>query len=240
MRYCAIFHANLNYAFLEPHKYERTIRASYETIIDTFREKHPSAKYVFEASGYTIEKIAEVTPDVLKKLKDAVASGQCEFMGSPYAHPMLANFPEEDGRWASEFAQRAYEKHLGFRAESAWNPECSWTQYVPRTFRDAGFRYLTLDFESYKICNDKEYGWVERNRARDMGWGATCRGTISTRSIRRCGGLSGTSCPASTASAAPTGSPTSRTPTSSEGSLSRSGSTTSGNGREVRTTGPSS
>ena len=171
MRYCAIFHANLNYAFLEPHKYERTIRASYETIIDTFREKHPSAKYVFEASGYTIDQMAKLTPDVLSKLKDAVAGGQCEFMGSPYAHPMPANFPEEDGRWANEFAQRAYEKHLGFRAESAWNPECSWTQYVPRTFRDAGFKYLTLDFESYKICNDKEYGWVERNRARDMGWG---------------------------------------------------------------------
>jgi len=39
MKYVALFHANLNYAFLEPHKYEQTIRASYGVIIDTFREK---------------------------------------------------------------------------------------------------------------------------------------------------------------------------------------------------------
>jgi len=171
MHYVAIFHANLNYAYLTPPYYERTIRASYETILDTFRERCPEARFVFEASGYTIDQIAALTPDVLEKLKHAIASGQCEFMGSPYSHPMLANFPEEDGRWANEFAMRAYEKHLGFRPESGWNPECSWAQYVPRTYRDVGYRYLTLDFESFKICNDPAYSWVERNRTRDMGWG---------------------------------------------------------------------
>ncbi|NLF40096.1 hypothetical protein GX586_11660 [bacterium] len=171
MKYVTIFHANLNYAYLEPHKYEQTIRASYETIIDTFREKCPDARYTFEASGYTIEQIAKLTPDVLKKLKKAIKSGQCEFMGAPYAHPIMANIPEEDGRWSCEFAQRTYEKYLGFRAESFWNPECTWMQYVPRAFRAAGAKYLTLDFESYMNCNDKDYSWVERNRTHDIGWG---------------------------------------------------------------------
>lgn len=171
MKYVAIFHANLNYAFLEEEKYERTIRASYETIFDTFREKHPDAKYVFEASGFTIDQMAEKTPDVLKKLRDAIECGQCEFMGAPYAHPIMANIPEEDGRWSNIFSMRSYEKHLGMKPESAWNPECTWMQYVPRAFRDAGYKYLTLDFESYMNCNDKDYSWVERNRAHDMNWG---------------------------------------------------------------------
>jgi hypothetical protein len=171
MNYVAIFHANLNYAFLEPFFFERVIRASYETIIDVFRERCPRAKYVFEASGYTVEHIAKVTPDVLDKLKDAIARGQCEFMGSPYAHPILANVPEEDGRWANEFAMRAYEEYLGFRPESGWNPECTWRQHVPCTFRDVGYQYLTLDFESYKLSTDKDYGWVERNRGRSIYWG---------------------------------------------------------------------
>ena len=92
-------------------------------------------------------------------------------MGAPYSHPIMANIPEEDGRWSCEFAQRVYEKHLGFRAESFWNPECTWMQYVPRAFHDAGVKYLTLDFESYMSCNDKDYSWVERNRTRDIGWG---------------------------------------------------------------------
>jgi len=171
MKYVALFHANLNYAFLEPHKYEQTIRASYEVIFDTFREKCPGAKYVFEASGFTIDEMAARTPDVLEKLKAAIASGQCEFMGAPYSHPLMANIPEEDGRWSCEFAMASYENHLGFRPVSFWNPECTWMQYVPRAFRDAGVRYLTLDFESYMNSCDKDYSWVERNRTRDMKWG---------------------------------------------------------------------
>ena len=157
MRYVAIFHANLNYAFLLPEKYETVIRSSYEVIIDTFREKHPTAKYVFEASGYTIDQMAALTPDVLQKLKDAIASGQCEFMGAPYSHPIMANIPEEDGYWSCEFAMRSFEKHLGFRPESFWNPECTWMQHVPRAYARAGVKYLTLDFESYMNCNDKDY-----------------------------------------------------------------------------------
>ncbi|MGC9451862.1 MAG: hypothetical protein ACP5I4_10480 [Oceanipulchritudo sp.] len=168
--YVAIYHANLNYAFLIPENYERVIRASYEVIIDG-HAKVPEAKYVFEASGYTIDQMAKLTPDVLAKLRAAIDSGQCEFMGAPYSHPIMANIPEEDGYWSCEFAMRAYEKHLGFRPESFWNPECTWMQHVPRAFKRAGVKYLTLDFESYMTCNDKDYSWVERNRTHDMSWG---------------------------------------------------------------------
>jgi hypothetical protein len=170
MKYVAIFHANLNYAFLTPDKYERTIRASYEVIFDTFAN-HPDQRYVFEASGYTIDTMAKLTPDVLAKLRTAIKSGQCEFMGAPYAHPVIANVPEEDAYWSCEFSQRTYEKHLGFRPESWWNPECTWMQYAPRAFAKAGAKYLTLDFESYMNSNDPKYSWVERNRTRDIYWG---------------------------------------------------------------------
>ena len=169
-KYVAIYHANLNYAFLIPENYERVIRGSYEVIIDG-HAKYPDAKYVFEASGYTIDQMAKLTPDVLKKLKAAIAAGQCEFMGAPYSHPIMANIPEEDGYWSCELAQRTFEKHLGSRIESFWNPECTWMQHVPRAFARAGVKYLTLDFESYMTCNDRDYAWVERNRTHDMSWG---------------------------------------------------------------------
>ncbi len=83
----------------------------------------------------------------------------------------MANILEEDGYWSCEFSQRAYEKHLGRRFASWWNPECTWMQYVPRAFAKAGARYLTLDFESYMNCNNKEYAWVERNRGTGIYWG---------------------------------------------------------------------
>ncbi len=149
MKYVAIFHANLNYAYLVPEKYEFVIRSSYELLIDTMREEFPDTKYVFEASGYTLDHIAEKTPDVLDKLRQAIDRGQCELMGSPYAHPMLPNFPEEDGSWSIEFALEAYDRLLGLKPRSFWNPECGWRQFVPRQVQRAGYRNLIGDFEAY-------------------------------------------------------------------------------------------
>ncbi len=149
MKYILIFHANLNYAYLPEHKYEFVIRKSYELTIDTMREHFPDTKYVFEASGFTIEQIAWKTPDVLEKLKSAIQSGQCEFVGSPYAHPMLPNFPKEDGIWSLKFSNEVYDKYLGIKPVSFWNPECGWRSYVPDQIQEAGYKNLVGDFEAY-------------------------------------------------------------------------------------------
>lgn len=162
MKYVTIFHANLNYAYLTPDQYKFVIRESYEMTIDTMRDNFPGTKYVFEASGYTIEMMEKYTPDVIEKLKAAILDGSCELMGSPYAHPMLPNFPERDGLWSLEFSHRAYERILGIRPVSFWNPECGWRSYVPRQVRDAGYKYLTGDFESYSRCKKGPNGTPQR------------------------------------------------------------------------------
>jgi alpha-amylase/alpha-mannosidase (GH57 family) len=154
MKYVVIYHANLNYAYLPERRYEFVIRNSYELILDTYRKHLPNDRYVFEASGYTIEQMALKTPDVIEKLKAAIARGQCEFMGSPYAHPMLPNFPEEDGRWAIRFANETYQKYLGVQPRSFWNPECGWRSYVKKQIADNGYRNLLMEFEQYSRSVD--------------------------------------------------------------------------------------
>ena len=154
MKYITIFHANLNYAYLPERRYEFVIRNSYELIFDVMKRRCPGDKYVFEASGYTIDQMALKTPDVLAKLKDAIARGQCEFMGSPYAHPMLPNFPEEDGRWSIAFSNAAYRKHLGLAPRSFWNPECGWRHYVKNQVADNGYRNMLAEFEQYSRSVD--------------------------------------------------------------------------------------
>ncbi len=149
MKYVMIFHANLNYAYLTPDRYEFVIRNSYEMTLDVLAEKFPEVKFVFEASGYTLEEIAKRCPDVLKKLKRACARRSCEFMGSPYAHPMLANFPKEDGLWSIRFSNAIYRERLGFVPRSFWNPECGWRSYVPEQAVECGYANMIGDFEAY-------------------------------------------------------------------------------------------
>jgi len=149
MKYVAIFHANLNYAYLTEDRYEFVIRRAYEMVLDTMQACFPDMKFVFEASGYTLEQIALKTPDVLEKLKSVIERGQCEFMGSPYAHPMLPNFPKEDGVWSIRFSNEAYQKYLGIHPKSFWNPECGWRDYIPQQVLETGYINLIGDFEAY-------------------------------------------------------------------------------------------
>ncbi len=69
MKYISIFHANLNYAYLTPDKYEFVIRKAYEMTIDVMRDYFPGTPYVFEASGYTIEQMAEKNTGCFGKTK---------------------------------------------------------------------------------------------------------------------------------------------------------------------------
>jgi len=154
MKYISIFHANLNYAYLTPDHYEFVIRQSYEMLIDTMAQEFSETPYVFEASGYTVDQIALRCPDVLDKLRQAIERGQCEFMGSPYAHPMLPNFPYEDDSWSLEFSLRSYQQHLGVRPASFWNPECGWREDIPKLVHGAGYRHLIGDFEAYSRSCD--------------------------------------------------------------------------------------
>jgi alpha-amylase/alpha-mannosidase (GH57 family) len=149
MKYIAIFHANLNYAYLTEDRYEYVIRSAYEMTLDVMRERFPGTRFVFEASGYTLEQIAQKAPDVLEKLKAAMARGECEFMGSPYAHPMLPNFPAEDGLRSLRFSNESYRRHLGMQPRSFWNPECGWRAFVPAQAQAAGYINLLGDFEAY-------------------------------------------------------------------------------------------
>jgi len=148
MKYIMIFRANLHYAYLVPERYEFVIRNSYELILDTIKE-FDGVKFVLEASGYTIEQIAEKTPDVLEKLKEAIHSGRCEFMGSPYAHPMLPNFAKEDGLWSLKFSRDSYRKHLGVAPRSFGNPETGWRSFVAEQVFESGYANLLCDFETY-------------------------------------------------------------------------------------------
>ena len=75
MQYITIFHANLNSAYLTEDRYEFVIRRTYEMTLDTMQAEFPDVPFVFEASGYTLEHMAQKTPDVLEKLKAAIARG---------------------------------------------------------------------------------------------------------------------------------------------------------------------
>lgn len=139
-------HANIQYSQLAPEKRRWVMKNSYEKLFDLVLSG--PYKIAFEASGKTIEEIALQAPEVLEKLKQLVAEKKLEPVSSPYIHFMLSNIPTEITLDSLRYALDIWEKYVGVRPETGWNPECGWASYIPDLYLKAGFKTLVMDADS--------------------------------------------------------------------------------------------
>ena len=146
-------HANIQYSQLKPEKREWVIKNCYEKLFDLI--DNGDYKIAFEASGITIDEIAEKAPEVMAKLKRLIAEGKIEPVASPYIHFMLANIPYEVCVDSLIHSRDVWEKHTGVRPKVGWNPECGWAGYIPDAYKEAGFESLVMDADSFLLSFDE-------------------------------------------------------------------------------------
>ncbi|MBQ7395180.1 MAG: glycoside hydrolase family 57 [Lentisphaeria bacterium] len=140
-------HANIQYSQLDPARRAWVCKNCYLPLFETVRDG--DYKIAFEASGRTLEVMAEETPDILALLKSLVQQGKIEAVASPFIHVMLANVPPEIGLDTLKHGLDAWEKYTGVRPETGWNPECGWASYLPEIYKEAGYKNLVMDADSF-------------------------------------------------------------------------------------------
>lgn len=146
-------HANIQYSQLAPEKRLWVIENCYEKLFDLIDSG--DYKIAFEASGITIEEIAEKCPRCLEKLKRLVAERKIEPVSSPYIHFMLANIPKEVCLHSLRHSLDVWEKYVGKRPKIGWNPECGWASYIPDVYKEAGMEALVMDADSLLLSFDE-------------------------------------------------------------------------------------
>ncbi|WP_294508735.1 hypothetical protein [uncultured Victivallis sp.] len=140
-------HANIQYSQLDPARREWVCENSYRPLFELVRDG--GYRIAFEASGRTLEVLNEEAPEVLALLRELVRNGQIEPVGSPFIHVMLTNIPPEVGLDTLKHGLDAWEKYTGVRPATGWNPECGWASFLPEIYREAGFRSLVMDADSF-------------------------------------------------------------------------------------------
>lgn len=140
-------HANIQYSQLAPKRRAWVCEHCYRPLFELVRDG--DYKVAFEASGRTLEVMAREAPAVLAMLKELVKAGKIEPVASPFIHVMFANVPPEIGLDTLRHGLDAWEKYTGFRPETGWNPECGWASYLPEIYREAGYRNLVMDADSF-------------------------------------------------------------------------------------------
>lgn len=140
-------HGNLQYSQLPPEKRGWVIENCYERLFDLVAKKQ--YKIAFEASGFTVDAIGNLKPRVMDKLKGLVKDGQIEPVASPYIHIMLTNIDPDIGLISLKEGLDAWEKWTDIRPSVGWNPECSWADFIPDIYKQAGFESLIMDGDSF-------------------------------------------------------------------------------------------
>ena len=140
-------HANIQYSQLHPARRAWVCENCYLPLFEMIRDG--DYKIAFEASGRTLEVMHDEAPGVLALLKSLIAEGKIEPVGSPFIHVMLANIPAEVGLHTLKHGLDAWEKYTGVRPETGWNPECGWAGFLPDLYKEAGFKSLVMDADSF-------------------------------------------------------------------------------------------
>lgn len=140
-------HANIQYSQLAPERRAWVVENCYRPLFELVRET--GSRIAFEASGRTLEVMDETHPEVLQLLRKLVGEGLIEPVGSPFIHIMLTNVPPEVGLDTLKHGLDAWEKYVGVRPETGWNPECGWAGWLPDAYLEAGFKSLVMDADSF-------------------------------------------------------------------------------------------
>ena len=140
-------HANIQYSQLNPARRAWVCENCYRPLFELVRDG--DYKIAFEASGRTLEVMQNEAPGVLALLKSLIAEGKVEPIGSPFIHVMLANIPQEVALHTLKHGLDAWEKYTGVRPETGWNPECGWAGFLPDLYKEAGFKSLVMDADSF-------------------------------------------------------------------------------------------
>ena len=140
-------HANLQYSQLPPGKRAWVVENTYRKLFDHVERE--GFHIAFEASGWTVDRIAEMSPPTMDLLKALIAAGLVEPVASPYIHIMVTNVDPEIGYLSLVDGLDAWERHTSVRPSVGWNPECGWAHFVPDIYRRAGFESLVMDGDSF-------------------------------------------------------------------------------------------
>ncbi|MDO4562531.1 MAG: glycoside hydrolase family 57 [Clostridia bacterium] len=146
-------HANIQYSQLKPEKRQWVMQNCYDKLFEVI--DNGSYKIAFEASGITIDAMAQVEPRICARLKRLVKEGKIEPVSSPYIHFMNANVPPEVCRHSLIHGLDTWEKHIGVRPKTGWNPECGWAGYIPQIYHECGIETLVMDADSFFLSFDE-------------------------------------------------------------------------------------
>ena len=145
-----IFHHNLLYSSIPEAHFEYVVREIYARILDFAAD----FRLGLEFNGWTLERIADIWPEYVDRLRRLVEEGRVEVVASSYTQSIFPLVPYEVNRRNVELGLKVFEEILGIRPRVFLLNEMAYSMGTVRILKEFGFDAFVFDWVNAVKGND--------------------------------------------------------------------------------------
>ncbi|WP_175059101.1 polysaccharide deacetylase family protein [Thermococcus sp. 2319x1] len=138
-----VFHGNLQYAEIPKSEIPKVIEKAYTPTIGTLiKEEIP---FGLNITGYTLKLLPKKVIDLVR---EGIASGLIEVIGTSYTHAILPLLPLNRVEAQVQRDREVKEELFEISPKGFWLPELAYDPVIPAILKDNGYEYLFADGEA--------------------------------------------------------------------------------------------
>lgn len=137
------------------HILEEAYQKAYLPFIEALK-KYPFMKISIHYSGILWDFFKDHHPEFLEILRKLVKRGQLEMMTGGYYEPILAVIPDVDKVGQIKRLTQTIQKEMGVTPKGMWLAERIWEPHLPKSLKEAGVEYITIDDHHFKKSGLRE------------------------------------------------------------------------------------
>jgi len=146
LRLLCLFHLNLAFSSLEEESHAEVIRRCYHPALELARDT--GFPIALEATGWTLRRIAQLDPGWIELLRELLAEGSVEFVGSAHAQCAAPLLPAEVNAWNLRLGREIYRELLGVAPRIALVCEQVYSPGLVPLYLQAGYEALIVDWDN--------------------------------------------------------------------------------------------
>ena len=143
-----LFHLNLAYSSLESEQHGEVIEKCYWPMLRLCETA--GIKLGIEVTGWTLERINQLCPDWVARLRRYVEAGSVEVVGSGYSQMIGPLVPYQVNVWNQRLGLECYQRILGGRPRLVMFNEMAYASGMIDLYRAAGYEGVVMDRDN--IC----------------------------------------------------------------------------------------
>jgi hypothetical protein len=146
LRLMCLFHLNLAFSSLEEESHAEVVRRCYRPALELAREA--DFPIAIEATGWTLRRVAQLDPGWIELLRELLAQGRAEFVGSAHAQCAAPLLPAPLNAWNLRLGREVYLDLLGVAPRVALVCEQVYSPGLVPLYLDAGYEALIVDWDN--------------------------------------------------------------------------------------------